>query len=77
MTILLILAVCFLAGSNGSNDNRNGVTSLLGSKFTRYRTDMSWANVPIDGTQADLLLSKEFVMGCEGGWSSGARPARS
>jgi PiT family inorganic phosphate transporter len=38
MTILLLLAVCFLAYSNGANDNFKGVASLFGSKTTGYRT---------------------------------------
>jgi len=38
MTILLLLALCFLAYSNGANDNFKGVASLFGSKTTDYRT---------------------------------------
>lgn len=45
MTILLLLAVCFLAYSNGANDNFKGVASLFGSKTTGYRTAIGWATV--------------------------------
>lgn len=45
MTILLFIAVAFLAYSNGSNDNFKGVASLYGSGTTTYRTALSWATV--------------------------------
>ena len=45
MIILLFLATCFLAYSNGANDNFKGVASLFGSKTTCYRTAIWWATV--------------------------------
>jgi PiT family inorganic phosphate transporter len=45
MIVLLFLAVCFLAYSNGANDNFKGVASLYGSKTTGYRTAIWWAAV--------------------------------
>src|SRR5947207_3291411 len=45
MIALLILAACFLAYSNGANDNFKGVASLFGSKTTSYRTAIRWATV--------------------------------
>ncbi|MGH8507594.1 MAG: inorganic phosphate transporter, partial [Gammaproteobacteria bacterium] len=45
MNLLLLLAVCFLAYSNGANDNFKGVASLFGSKTTSYRTAIGWATV--------------------------------
>ncbi|MBI4662924.1 MAG: inorganic phosphate transporter [Verrucomicrobia bacterium] len=45
MTFLLFCAVCFLAYSNGANDNFKGVASLFGSRTTGYRTAISWATV--------------------------------
>ncbi|HTL16623.1 MAG TPA: inorganic phosphate transporter [Patescibacteria group bacterium] len=45
MIILLFLATCFLAYSNGANDNSKGVASLFGSRTTSYRTAICWATV--------------------------------
>lgn len=44
-TILLILAVCFLAYSNGANDNFKGVASLFGSRTCGYRAAIGWATI--------------------------------
>jgi len=43
MVLLLFLATCFLAYSNGANDNFKGVASLFGSRTTSYRTAIGWA----------------------------------
>jgi PiT family inorganic phosphate transporter len=40
---LLFLATCFLAYSNGANDNFKCVASLFGSRTCNYRTAISWA----------------------------------
>src|SRR5438105_6544874 len=45
MVVLLFLATCFLAYSNGANDNFKGVASLFGSGSARYRTAIGWATV--------------------------------
>jgi PiT family inorganic phosphate transporter len=41
----LLLAVAFLAYSNGANDNFKGVASLYGSKTTSYHAALTWATV--------------------------------
>src|SRR5260370_6076000 len=41
--VILFLATCFLAYSNGAKDNFKGVASLLGSRTSDYRTAISWA----------------------------------
>lgn len=46
---VLFLAVCFLAFSNGANDNFKGVASLFGSRTCGYRTALTW------GTAATFL----------------------
>jgi inorganic phosphate transporter, PiT family len=51
---LLFLATCFLAYSNGANDNFKGVASLFGSRTCSYRTAISWATVT---TFAGSILS--------------------
>ena len=43
MPLLLFLATCFLAYSNGANDNFKGVASLFGSRTTDYRRATVWA----------------------------------
>src|SRR6266545_1924630 len=40
-----LFATCFLAYSNGANDNFKGVASLFGSQTCNYRTAISWATV--------------------------------
>src|SRR5438067_352315 len=42
---LLFVATCFLAYSNGANDNFKGVASLFGSRTCNYRMAISWATV--------------------------------
>jgi PiT family inorganic phosphate transporter len=43
--ILLFITVCFLAFSNGANDNFKGVASLFGSGTASYRTSLTWATI--------------------------------
>jgi len=45
MLILLFLAACFLAYSNGANDNFKGVASLYGSRTATYKTALGWATI--------------------------------
>ena len=43
--LLLFLAACFLAYSNGANDNFDGVAPLFGGRTCSYRTAISWATI--------------------------------
>ncbi len=43
MSIILFLAILFLAYSNGANDNFKGVASIYGSKTASYKTALVWA----------------------------------
>ena len=62
MTILLLFAVCFLAYSNGANDNFKGVASLFGSKTTGYRTAIGWATVcTFAGSVAAIFLAQALL----------------
>ena len=62
MTMLLFLAVCFLAYSNGANDNFKGVASLFGSKTTGYRTAIAWATVStFAGSVAAIFLAESLL----------------
>jgi len=62
MTVLLVLAVCFLAYSNGANDNSKGVASLFGSKTTGYHTAIGWATVStFAGSLAAIVLAQSLL----------------
>ncbi len=43
--IILFLATCFLAYSNGANDNFKGVATLFGSRATNYKHAIWWATL--------------------------------
>lgn len=59
---LLFAAVCFLAYSNGANDNFKGVASLFGSRTCGYRTAISWATVAtLAGSVAALFLAQTLI----------------
>ncbi len=45
IALALFLATCFLAYSNGANDNFKGVASLFGCRAASYRTAITWATV--------------------------------
>ena len=63
MMLLLFFATCFLAYSNGANDNLKGVASLFGSGTTSYRTAIGWATVTtFAGSIAALMLTTEALV---------------
>jgi inorganic phosphate transporter, PiT family len=60
--ILLFFAACFLAYSNGANDNFKGVASLYGSKTTDYRTALGWATfTTFAGSIASIFLAQSLL----------------
>ena len=62
MIILLLLAVCFLAYSNDTNDNFKGVASLFGSKTTGYRTAIGWTMAStFAGSMAAMFLAQSLL----------------
>lgn len=62
MSVLLVLAVCFLAYSNGANDNFKGVASLYGSRTLGYRAALGWATVTtFAGSVAALFLARTLL----------------
>ncbi|MDA0832154.1 MAG: inorganic phosphate transporter [Planctomycetota bacterium] len=62
MTVVLLLAVCFLAYSNGANDNFKGVASLFGSRTTSYRAAIAWATVTtFAGSVAAIFLAQTLL----------------
>jgi inorganic phosphate transporter, PiT family len=60
--VLLFLATCFLAYSNGANDNFKGVASLLGSRTSDYRTAISWATTTtFAGSIMSIFLAQALL----------------
>ncbi len=45
LTSILFISVCFLAYTNGANDNFKGVASLFGSGTLSYRMALAWATL--------------------------------
>ena len=65
--ILLLLAACFLAYSNGANDNFKGVATLFGSGTTNYKKAISWATVTtFSGSVVAIFLAKDLVKNFSG-----------
>lgn len=60
--VFLFLAACFLAYSNGANDNFKGVASLYGSKTASYRVSLSWATITtFAGSIASIFLAQALL----------------
>src|SRR3984893_10713685 len=60
--ILLFFATCFLAYSNGANDNFKGVASLFGSRTCNYRTAISWATITtFAGSIMSIFLAQTLL----------------
>ena len=60
--IALFLAICFLAYSNGANDNFKGVASLYGCRAASYRTAITWATITtFSGSIASIFLAQTLL----------------
>ncbi|MHC4182785.1 MAG: inorganic phosphate transporter, partial [Planctomycetota bacterium] len=60
--IILFLATCFLAYSNGANDNFKGVATLFGSKTTNYKNAIWWATITtFAGSVASIFFAHALV----------------
>src|SRR5947207_5706520 len=60
--IALFLATCFLAYSNGANDNFKGVPSLYGCRSASYRTAITWATITtFAGSIASIFLAQALL----------------
>ena len=65
--VLLFCAACFLAYSNGANDNFKGVATLFGSGTTNYKTAITWATVTTAlGSISAIFLAEELVKNFSG-----------
>src|ERR1043165_5617811 len=78
MITLLFIAICFLAYSNGANDNFKGVASLFGSRTCNYRTAIGWATITTGaGSIAAIFLAQSLLKKFSGkGLVPDARPDR-
>ena len=62
VTLLLFIAVVFLAYSNGANDNFKGVASLFGSETCSYRSAISLATITTGaGSTAAIFLAESLL----------------
>ncbi len=60
--IILFLSTCFLAYSNGANDNCKGVATLFGSKTTNYKYAIWWATLTtFAGSMASIFFAHGLV----------------
>src|SRR3954470_15606332 len=60
--VALFLATCFLAYSNGANDNFKGVASLYGCRAASYRTAITWATITtFAGSIASIFLAQALL----------------
>src|SRR5205085_4348248 len=64
---ILLLAVLFLAYSNGANDNFKGVATLFGSGTCTYRRALAWATLTtLAGSLLALYLAGGLVESFKG-----------
>jgi len=60
--VSLFLATCFLAYSNGANDNFKGVASLYGCRAATYRTALTWATATtFAGSISSIFLAQALL----------------
>lgn len=72
--IILFLATCFLAYSNGANDNFKGVATLFGSKTTNYKYAIWWATLTtFAGSMASIFFAHGLVSAFSGVFVSVSR----
>jgi len=65
--LLLFIAACFLAYSNGANDNFKGVATLFGSDTTNYKNAIWWATVTtFIGSVCSIFLADVLVKSFSG-----------
>ncbi|MGH1384808.1 inorganic phosphate transporter [Kordia sp.] len=65
--IILFISACFLAYSNGANDNFKGVATLFGSGTTNYKKAINWATVTtFAGSVTAIFLANELVKNFSG-----------
>jgi PiT family inorganic phosphate transporter len=61
-SLVQVVAVTFLAFSNGANDNFKGVSSLFGSRTVGYKVALAWATVTTAaGSLAAIVLAEALL----------------
>jgi len=67
LLLLIFIAVCFLAYSNGANDNFKGVATLFGSGTTNYKSAISFATITTAlGSITSIFLAQVLVKNFSG-----------
>jgi len=67
MLIALFIVACFLAYSNGANDNFKGVATLFGTGTTNYKRAITWATITTFlGSVTALFLADALVKNFSG-----------
>lgn len=67
IVVLLFVAVCFLAYSNGSNDNFKGVATLYGSRTVGFKSALIWGTFcTFLGSGCSLILAKSLLISFSG-----------
>lgn len=62
MTLVIILAILFLAYANGANDNFKGVATLFGSRTTTFNRALAWATITtLLGSASALLFAEGLI----------------
>src|SRR4029453_17980247 len=60
--VLLFVATCFLAYSNGANDNFKGVASYVVGPTCGYRTPINWTTItPFAGSIMSIFLAQTLL----------------
>lgn len=62
LLVFLFIVTCFLAYSNGANDNFKGVATLYGSNTTSYRGALTWGTVTtFAGSLSAIFLAQTLL----------------
>ena len=65
--LFIFLSTCFLAYSNGANDNFKGVATLFGSGTTNFKRAINWATLTtLSGSISAIFLANELVKNFSG-----------
>lgn len=64
---LLFIGACFLAYTNGANDNFKGVATLFGSNISNYKKAITWATATtFAGSVAAIFLASKLIRNFSG-----------
>ena len=67
LLVFLFFVACFLAYSNGANDNFKGVATLFGTGTSNYKNAISWATITTFlGSIASIFLAEKLVKNFSG-----------